>query len=456
MTSVLSRWRNDRGLMYRAVLSSAFTVGGFGATQAIRLASNLILTRLLFPEAFGIIAIVMVFIVGLAMFSDVGTGVSIMQSKRGDDQDFLDTAWTVQIIRGCLLWSAALVLAWPVSVFYGEPGLMWYLPVAALSLLVAGFNPTRLQTAHRHLLAGRVTVVEILNQLAGVALAIILSILLHSVWALIISLVLGSIANLILIRTLIPGPPNRLRWEPAAIREMMQFGKWIFLATVGGFIVVQADKFVIGRYLSLAEFGLYSIGVYLATFPFSLGGSVFGRLLIPVYRESPPLASVANRNRVRKMRFGALGLLSMLVVLFAFGGVWLVELLYDDRYHNAAGVVVLVAMVQMPALVMLSCDQAALAVGDSRRYAVFALTRAVLMVIFLLAGLEIAGLQGAIIGQGLAGLAVYPAMVWLLRPHGAWDPLVDGLFYAIGLLIVFFGWQHNADAIAALATMGRS
>ena len=69
-------------LRARALRSSAVTVGGFGASQVIRLASNLILTRILFPEAFGMMALVMVFLQGLAMFSDVGVGPAIMQSKR--------------------------------------------------------------------------------------------------------------------------------------------------------------------------------------------------------------------------------------------------------------------------------------------------------------------------------------------------------------------------------------
>ena len=111
MTALLSRAIRGEGLMARAFRSAAITVLGFGASQAIRLASNLILTRLLFPEAFGMMAIVGVFLIGLAMFSDVGVGPSIMGSARGDEPDFLDTAWTIQIARGLILLVIALALA---------------------------------------------------------------------------------------------------------------------------------------------------------------------------------------------------------------------------------------------------------------------------------------------------------------------------------------------------------
>jgi O-antigen/teichoic acid export membrane protein len=114
MAPLLSRLRGD-GLVARVMRSSAFTALGYGASQAMRLASNLVLTRLLFPEAFGMMALVSVFIVGLTMFSDVGVGPSILQHRRGDDRDFLNTAWTVQVIRGGILWIMTLALALRIS-----------------------------------------------------------------------------------------------------------------------------------------------------------------------------------------------------------------------------------------------------------------------------------------------------------------------------------------------------
>ena len=86
-----------------AVRASIWTIGGLGTSQAIRLASNIVLTRLLFPEAFGLMAIVNVWIYGLQMMSDVGLGASIIQNKRGDEPAFLNTVWTMQVFRGFAL-----------------------------------------------------------------------------------------------------------------------------------------------------------------------------------------------------------------------------------------------------------------------------------------------------------------------------------------------------------------
>ena len=97
------------------ITSGAWTMVGWFVMQVLRFGSNLILTRLLFPEAFGLMSLVIVFIVGLHMFSDVGIGPSLVQSKRGDDPDFYNTVWTIQILRGLGLWLISVLVAWPAS-----------------------------------------------------------------------------------------------------------------------------------------------------------------------------------------------------------------------------------------------------------------------------------------------------------------------------------------------------
>ena len=130
-----------------AIRSSIWTIGGYGASQLIRLGSSLVLTRLLFPEIFGIVALVSVFHQGLAMFSDIGIGPAIVQSPDGDDWTFLQTAWTLQAIRGAVLWVAACAIAVPLASFYDQPIVLWLLPVSGFGAVIAGFESTAVQSA---------------------------------------------------------------------------------------------------------------------------------------------------------------------------------------------------------------------------------------------------------------------------------------------------------------------
>lgn len=448
--SLTSPPRGD-GIFRRAFRSSAFTTLGYFASQGIRLASNLILTRLLFPEAFGMMALVSVVIAGLVNFSDAGTLPAIQQSRRGDDPAFLNTAWTIHWVRGLLLWVAICLLAWPLSDFYAEPMLLQLLPVAGLALLIGGFSPTRVETAHRHLSIGLVTALDLASQVVGVVSMVVLAWAMQSVWALVIGGLLATIAKLALFWLILPGERNRPMLEPAAMHELLHFGKWIFLATVCGFLIAQGDKIVLGKYLTLDLFGIYNIGYFLASFPLILAGTVTRSILIPLYRERPAVAAPDYERKIRTMRFVLSGGIMAMLGGIAFLGVWLVGLLYDPRFGLAGPIVVVIAVMQIPQAIGLTYDLLALAAGDSRRFFLLLAPKAAVQTLFLAAGVIHAGLLGALVGQGLATIVVYPLVVRLARRYGAWDPLHDAAFAVLGVAMGGLALWMNWDAVIGLA-----
>jgi hypothetical protein len=129
-----------KSLRRRAVHSSLWTIGGYGFAQAMRFIANLILTRLLFPEDFGMMALVNCVLQGMIMFSDIGIGPAIIQHAHDYDEHFHNTAWTMQIMRGIFMWLGATVLAWPVAAVYGLPELVPVLCVTAATGLISGFR----------------------------------------------------------------------------------------------------------------------------------------------------------------------------------------------------------------------------------------------------------------------------------------------------------------------------
>lgn len=433
------------GILSRAARGSAWTAMSFVAAQGFRLISNLILTRLLFPEAFGIMALVTMLLVGLTLFSDMGVGPAIMQSKRGDDPDFLNTAWTVQILRGVGLWLAACAVAYPAALFYDQPLIAQLLPVASLSLLLAGFEPTRVDTAYRHLLLGRLTALDLIATLAGIAMMLVFAAMTKSVWALAFGGVGTAAMRLALMWLFMPGQGNRLRWEKAAGHELLHFGFWIFLSSVCGFLVSQGDRAVLGKYLSIEGLGVYNIGAFLAMFPIMLGSAVTARVLIPIYREHPENDPTAKK-RLEKIRFFVTGGLIAALAFLALTGPLIVNLLYDVRYQSAGGVMVAICAVQMIVVVFLTYDQAALAQGDSRGFFVVSAAKATLQTLGFLIGAHFLGLAGAMLGQAIGMLIFVPIIARLAWRHRVWDARHDLVYLpvalGIGLFAVWLNWPY--------------
>src|SRR5947207_1772677 len=102
--------RNTASLKNRVLRAGVWTLASFGIRQAIRFGTNLVMTRLLVPEMFGVMAIATTVMIGLAMFSDVGLKQNVIHSRRGNEEAFLNTIWVIQIGRGLTLWVAAIVL----------------------------------------------------------------------------------------------------------------------------------------------------------------------------------------------------------------------------------------------------------------------------------------------------------------------------------------------------------
>lgn len=437
-------------LFSRAVRGSATVLFGFAGVQAIRFASNLVLTRLLFPEAFGLMAIVTVVIIGLAMFSDMGTNSSIMRSPRGDDPLFLDTAWVLQIGRGVVLWLTTWLIAGPLAQIYGEPELAWLLPLAGLSLLIEGVRSTRIETENRHLRMMRITAVELVSQVVAVAVCIALAAIYGEVWTLAAAGISIAAVRCILSWTILPGHANRPRFERAAASELIGFGKWIFLGAIATFVRTQSDRLILGAYLTMGQLGVYNIGFFLASFAPQAAGTVCNRMLIPIYRDVRQSGDPRMWHKLRRTRM--IFTAAMLVPLagLALFAVPLVDVLFDPRFAAAGIVAAMLSCVQIVQLVTITYDRAALAAGDSRNFFIAMSLRAALQVGGLVAGTALAGLAGAIVGQGIAALLGYPVVVLLAHRHGVHDPRHDLLFGAVGFVVTVAAVVVNAEALQAL------
>jgi O-antigen/teichoic acid export membrane protein len=438
-------------LKAKTVRTSSWVIISLGGGNLIRLASNLILTRILLPEAFGLMALVQVFVAGLKMFSDTGVRISIMRSERGEDPDFLNTAWTVQLIRGVLLWLLCCAIAIPAAALYDAPMLAQLLPIVGLSNIVAGLTTTNIATANRKLILGRTTVINLSMQLFGTFIMVCLAYALQSIWALVIGGLISSTAAMLMQHRMVPGIRNRLHLETDAFWELFHFGKFLFISTAVTFVITQGDKAVLGSYITPSELGVYAIGAYLGTIPVMLVREMNGKLVFPLYRMRPMAESADNRRKVFRVKRLIIAASLVLTFAMSYGGIALVDLLYDDRYALAGSVVVVMGLTLVQRIVMTPYADVLNVVGDSRAFFILTAMTAVCQTVFLFAGVIWFGILGVLLAPMLATALTNPLRIYYARKYKSWDPMSDLFFLSTGLIINGLAcWYHWEEIVKLL------
>lgn len=428
-----------------AVRGGVLTMGGYVGAQGLRLLSNLVLTRLLFPEAFGLMALVNGFMTALQMFTDLGIRTSIISDKDGEAPRFLNTAWTLSVMRGAGLWLVSCALAWPAARFYGQPQLLELLPVAGLQALILGFHSTASSALSRNLLLGRLTVIDLGVQAVALLTMGLVAWRTESVWALVVGGLTNAVLRTVLSHTVLPGVKNRFLWDREAARKLIRFGRWIFISTILTYVADKSDRLILGATMAIATLGVYNVAAFMAQ---AIQDGLFilaQKVLLPLYARLAEVDAGGLRARILRVRATLLLLtLPPLTVLVVFPD-QVLRALYDDRYRDGAWMLQALAAGSLVGCLGVTATPVLLARGDSFRHmAVLAWRTLTLMV-----GLSWAnarwGVEGQVAAIALNPVLGYPAMAWATRAHGMWMPGLDALALAgsalwLGLLLLIKAW----------------
>jgi len=405
--------RADEALESAAIRATFWTVMDYGCSMALRVVNSVVLTRLLLPESFGLMALVATLIVGISLMSDMGLGVSVIQNRRGDDPILLNTVWTLQVLRGAGIFVVSLALAWPMAQFYHEPRLKELLPALGLIVIISSFNSTNLLSMSRHLGVRRLFLLDITCQIVGSLITIGCALLYRSVWALVIGSTMTTIfkMGISFYRPAIPGIRNSFCWDRECIRSLVHFGKWILLSTALGFFATQTDRLILGKLVSFTLLGVYSIAYSVSDIPRAIINAFTQKVGYPfiakmAHLPRPEFRRVFLSYRLRALLAGA----AMLCLMVYLGG-FLVSKVYDRRYHAASWMVPLLALGLWHTLMYATTMPALLSLGKSQYQAIGNALYCVSVIAAIPVGFHFFGMFGAVIAVAAGDLPMYFVLV---------------------------------------------
>lgn len=421
----------------RSKLMSAvrYTAGGHFLTIVLRFGSTLILTRLLAPDMFGLMAMAGTFLTALAMFSDMGLRNLLIQSPRAVEPRYRDIVWTLQILRGLIIGvlgaviALALVLANGAGLIapgntYADPRLPTVIALLMFSEVIRSFESVQIHMLEREFKFRPSFWVMVGMQLVTTVVTIAWAWVSPSVYALCSGPIAGAVFVVWVTHRYLGGQRHRLAWDRRQVVEILSFSKWIFLSSALTFVVFNFDKMYLAAVVSPTELGWYSIALTLAMAAYDLGMRLSNAVGFPALSERFREAPQNLRADLYRMRLPMEAFAVIIGVALAVSGDAIVRLLYDPRYESAGPLLQIMGIIVMTLGFALSAE-CYMAMAKPKLNAAVSVARLVSIAILMPLLTSRWGIVGGAWALALSYVASVPVMLAINTRIGLMSPLLE-------------------------------
>lgn len=386
----------------------AWSTATFVATRVVGFAATAALARLLTPDEFGVVAVILVFVAIVELTSDVGMKAAVVFEQERGLTPRLDVAFTLNLLLAAGLSGFGVACAPVVADFFNLGDRVDLFRLAALNPLLVGLGNVHDATLLRGLKFRRRMVPEVARTIVRSATQITLAVAGLGASALVVGVLAGSVAWSAVLWALTRYRP-RLRLDRAVARELLRYGlpasALELLAVIGG----RLDIVVIGRVLGDRVLGLYSLAYRVPELLIESVAWTVSRVAFPAFaRERVRNEAGLSAMAAEMLRWQALYAAPVAAAMAVLAPP-LIVVLFGETWREAAGV--------------LSAIAVATAVG-SMSYPVGDILKAT-------------GQQRILVFVNIAFLPLFAAGIILVAPHGiiavAWVRVATRLLFGVAV-----------------------
>jgi len=242
-------------LAQRTSSASVWSLGGRVVAFSIRFGSSIVLARLLLPEDFAVASIVGVIMATFGQMHNLGFTETVIREPTVD-AEFLSTIFWAAAALGTVVFAVIVALAGPMSILYHDDRLVLVFRLMALSFWVGALGVVPRAILQRDLRFREVNLLEIVVNATVAIGTVALALGGGGYWALLAGSLVTPVCTVPALYLLTRFRPC-IRFSRSVCSRMLDFGSGVFLARCLGFLIVDLDYFVFGRYLSKEQFGFY-------------------------------------------------------------------------------------------------------------------------------------------------------------------------------------------------------
>jgi len=273
----------EEPLSHRVVKGGFWVFVSRGIERTFYITRLIILARILAPHDFGILGIAMLTMLTLENFSQTGFQAALIQKKEDIDA-YLNSAWTVGIIRGFILFIILYFISPYVAVFFKTPQAEPIIRVIGFSFLIQAFTNIGVIYFQKELEFNKQLVFQLSGTLADFVVAVSAALLLRSVWALVFGLLAGNAVRFVVSYLIHPYRPH-LSFDIGKAKELFGFGKWVLGSSILMFLITQGDDIFVGKLLGATMLGFYQMAYRFSNTPATEITHVISQVTFPAYSK---------------------------------------------------------------------------------------------------------------------------------------------------------------------------
>jgi PST family polysaccharide transporter len=311
--------------------------------QGVAYFAFLVLSFILEPKHFGVLAMAMAWIGFVNVFAEIGFGAAIIQ-KDQIHNGHLNTTFFVNVAIGLVLLLVGIGLSWVAAWFFKTPEVQPVLAALSFGFLINALSLTQVAYLQRNLQFKKLAIRDLAASVLGGLMAVFLAINGFGVWSLVFQSLTVYAVSSILIWCYSSWRPGVKDVSILHLKDLWSFSSKIFQFNIFKYFAQNTDQVLVGYFLDSTAMGYYTFAFRIVIFPFTtFVGSIGGYLFSKYARMQYDVASIKdNFFKVFKI-FNSL--ICPLLIVLAFWGHVYIPMIFGERWNQSLEIFPVLALV---------------------------------------------------------------------------------------------------------------
>ena len=280
--------------------------------QLVALVVSVILTRLLSPQDFGLLGMVLVFTNFASVFADMGFGVALVQ-KLDVTQHHKNAVFWISIVIGAVLTLIMAAAAPYIASFYNVPEVQPLAVAISLIFFINAFATVKVALLQKAMDFRKIAAAQLTSTVISGLVALYLAFSGFGVWSLVAMYIASAIVNVAVLWTITPWRPDfSLQWH--ALKDLTKFTLNLLGFSVFNYWTRNGDNLLVGRFVGSAALGIYARSYQILLLPVSQVSGVITNVMFPAFS-----AIQKDVERVKDMYLKSISIISLVTFPLTLG-----------------------------------------------------------------------------------------------------------------------------------------